>query len=128
MAMMTTQNESLSDPMTSLMSQVPAAMNECLDKYSSNMKSSAPWRKPRCNIFQRASDRVQLAYYRYEVTFGLYVLTSNEKLVVNAFVSTVITLIFWALLYFPTLVYNKGDNLIWLLTGHGSQQPSTMMV
>ncbi|KAJ5512630.1 hypothetical protein N7463_002182 [Penicillium fimorum] len=118
----TNENEPLCGPLTTLTSQVPAAMNECIDKYSSSIKSSAPWSSQRQNIFRRAYNRVQLAYYRYEVTFGLYVLTFNEKLVVNAFALTVISLVFWALLYFPALVYNKGDDLIWLLTGHRNQQ------
>ncbi|KAJ5165057.1 uncharacterized protein N7500_006887 [Penicillium coprophilum] len=118
----TNENEPLCAPMTTLTAQVPAAMNECIDRYSSSMKSSAHWRSQQRNIFQRAYNRVQLGYYRYEVTFGLYVLTFNEKLVVNAFALTVITLVFWALLYFPALVYNKGDDLIWLLTGHRNQK------
>ncbi|OQE40125.1 hypothetical protein PENCOP_c006G06932 [Penicillium coprophilum] len=118
----TNENEPLCAPMTTLTAQVPGAMNECIDKYSSSMKSSAHWRSQQRNIFQRAYNRVQLGYYRYEVTFGLYVLTFNEKLVVNAFALTVITLVFWALLYFPALVYNKGDDFIWLLTGHRNQK------
>ncbi|KAJ5360316.1 hypothetical protein N7517_009507 [Penicillium concentricum] len=122
----TNENESFCGPLTTVMSQVPAAMNGCIDKYSSSMKSSAPWRSQRHNIFERAYNRVQLAYYRYEVTFGLYVLTFNEKLVVNAFSLAVVTLVFWALLYFPALVYNKRDDLTWLLTGHHNQQVGTV--
>ncbi|KAJ5836515.1 hypothetical protein N7447_002541 [Penicillium robsamsonii] len=129
----TNENEPVCGPLTTLTSQVAATVNERIDIYSSNIKSSAPWHSPnikssapwrsqRQNIFQRAYNRVQLAYYRYEVTFGLYVLTFNEKLVVNAFALTVISLVSWALLYFPALVYNKGDDLIWLLTGHRNQQ------
>ncbi|KAJ5971197.1 uncharacterized protein N7479_001115 [Penicillium vulpinum] len=123
---MTIENESLFAPLT-ITSQVPAAMNECIDTYSSSMESSALWRSKRRNLFQRAFHRVQLAYYRYEVTFGLYVLTSNEKFVANAFVLTVIALVFWALLYFPALVYNKGDDLVWLLTGHRNQETGTVV-
>lgn len=78
---------------------------------------------PRRNILQRSVDRIRLEYYRYEVTFGLYVMTPGEKLVANTFVMVVLSLLFWALLvYFPALLYQKLSRLVWLLTGHSSEE------
>ncbi|GAB1201278.1 hypothetical protein APSETT444_010668 [Aspergillus pseudonomiae] len=80
-------------------------------------------KSPRRNVIQRFADRIRLEYYRYEVTFGLYVMTPGEKLVANSFVMVVLSLLFWALLlYFPTLLYQKLTRLVWLLTGHSSEE------
>ncbi|KAL5335410.1 hypothetical protein BJX70DRAFT_401617 [Aspergillus crustosus] len=105
-----------------------AAVNELLSKYSSTMaiatSSSAGYThgKSRRNVLQRATDRVRLEYYRYEVTFGLYVMTTGEKLVANSFVFVVLGLLFWALLvYFPALLYQKLSRLVWLLTGQSGE-------
>jgi hypothetical protein len=82
----------------------------------------------RRNPFQRLIDRVQLEYYRYEVTFGLYVMTPSEKCVVNTIVLTVLTLLLWALvLYFPSLLYNKLSRLVWLLTGYSGEEVGTAL-
>ncbi|KAJ5257024.1 hypothetical protein N7478_013128 [Penicillium angulare] len=74
------------------------------------------------------SSRVRLEYYRYEVTFGIYVMTASEKWVTNTIVLTVLILLLWALvLYFPSLLYTKLSRLVWLLTGHNSQGVSTVL-
>lgn len=73
-------------------------------------------------------DRVRLEYYRYEVTFGLYVMTPSEKCVANTFVFTVLALLLWALLlYFPSLLYNKAGSFVWLLTGQSGGEVGTAM-
>ncbi|KAJ5537078.1 hypothetical protein N7513_010264 [Penicillium frequentans] len=75
--------------------------------------------KRRRNPFQRLVDCVRLGYYRYEVTFGLYVMTWTEKCVANIIVLTVLGLLLWALaFYFPSILYHKLTRLAWLLTGH----------
>ncbi|KAJ5672164.1 hypothetical protein N7507_001291 [Penicillium longicatenatum] len=75
--------------------------------------------KRRRNPFQRLIDCVRLEYYRYEVTFGLYVMTRSEKCVANFIVLTVLGLLLWALaFYFPSILYHKLSRLVWLLTGH----------
>lgn len=112
-------------------SHAPAAVDELISKYSSTMvtassKHSASHltlKNPRRNILQRIVDHIQLGYYRYEVTFGLYVMTRGEKLVANTFVIVVLSLLFWALvLYFPSLLYQKLSRLVWLLTGHSGEE------
>jgi hypothetical protein len=73
----------------------------------------------RVSVVRRLVDRVRLEYYRYEVTFGLYVMSPGEKLVANGFVAVVVALLAWALLvYMPPLLYHKLSRLVWLLTGH----------
>lgn len=107
---------------TSRLSHASSAVDGIVNKYLSTMSSTPNAqtlkRKSRPNALQRLVDRVQLEYYRYEVTFGLYVMTPGEKCVANTFVLVVVTLLLWALLlYFPSLLWNKFSRLVWLLTG-----------
>ncbi|KAL1849717.1 hypothetical protein Plec18167_005294 [Paecilomyces lecythidis] len=109
-----------------LTSHSPQIMDELISKYSSTMSASTscpsvayPSVNTRRNVVQRMLDRARVQYYRYEVTFGLYVMTPGEKFVANTFVLVFLSLLVWALLlYFPTLLYQKLSRLIWLLTGH----------
>jgi hypothetical protein len=99
-------------------------MNELMNRYtarsSATFKGACP-RKYR-NLVQQGIDRIWLEYYRYEVTFGLYVMTPGEKFVANTFVLVVLSLLAWALFYFPSLLYTKHFRLLWLLTGHSGEQ------
>ncbi|KAI9930415.1 hypothetical protein ASPWEDRAFT_26944 [Aspergillus wentii DTO 134E9] len=128
---MTAEMQSFYTPSTSthISSHAPAAVDELISKYSSTMSTStgnsspSHSRSPRRNAVQRFFDRARLEYYRYEVTFGLYVMTPGEKVVANSFVFVVLSLLLWALLlYFPSLLYHKLSRLVWLLTGHSSQE------
>ncbi|PLB40574.1 serine palmitoyltransferase small subunit family protein [Aspergillus candidus] len=131
---MAPEMQSFYTPSTSnhISSRGTAAVDELITKYSSSMSSTTPGassassfpaRNSRRNVVLRCLDRVRLEYYRYEVTFGLYVMTPGEKVVANSFVFVVLSLLFWALLlYFPTLLYQKLTRLVWLLTGHSSQE------
>jgi hypothetical protein len=110
------------------MSHAPPAMDELISKYSSTSAHAAFRAQRTRNPLQRFFDRVRLEYYRYEVTFGLYVMTPGEKLVANTFVVVVVSLLLWALLlYFPSLLYHKLGRLVWLLTGHSSQEVGTAL-
>lgn len=126
--------QSFYTPSTSThISRAPAAVDELITKYSSTMGPSPTGTSqlamtPRRNAIQRFIDRVRLEYYRYEVTFGLYVMTPGEKLVANTFVFVVLSLLFWALLlYFPTLLYQKLSRLVWLLTGHSGEEMGAVL-
>jgi hypothetical protein len=105
-------------------------MNELMNRYSS-ARSSATFKRgcPRQyrNLVQQGIDRVRLEYYRYEVTFGLYVMTPGEKFVANTFVLVVLSLLAWALFYFPSLLYTKLFLLLWLLTGQSGEQMGTTL-
>ncbi|CAI7648886.1 unnamed protein product [Penicillium pancosmium] len=106
----------------------PTAMDELLTRYSSSMTnvSNTLCKKSR-SPFQRVVDRVRLEYYRYEVTFGLYVMTSTEKCVANTFVLVVLSLLLWALLlYFPILLFHKLTRAVWLVTGHSDEASATL--
>ncbi|KAE8373197.1 hypothetical protein BDV26DRAFT_272676 [Aspergillus bertholletiae] len=130
---MATEMQSFYTPSTSThISHAPAAVDDLINKYSTMSTSTSPnslgvshlmMKSPRRNLIRRLADRIRLEYYRYEVTFGLYVMTPGEKLVANSFVIVVLSLLFWALLlYFPTLLYQKLTRLVWLLTGHSSEE------
>lgn len=118
-------------PSSHLPSRAPAAVDQLIAKYSSTMGPSLNSQlgmSPRRNALQRLVDRVRLVYYRYEVTFGLYVMTPGEKLVANTFVFVVLSLLFWALLlYFPALLYQKLSRLVWLLTGHSGEEMGAVL-
>ena len=114
------------------MSHTSPAVDELISKYSSRspMNASTPalLRNQQRNPFQRVVDLVRLQYYRYEVTFGLYVMTPSEKCVANTIVFIVLTLLAWALvLYFPALLYTKLSRMVWLLTGHSGQEVGAVL-
>lgn len=140
--MATTEMQSFYTPSTSshISTHAPAAMDELISKYSSSMSNTncststnAMTTMPKTrtqspNVFRRLSDRVWMEYYRYQVTFGLYVMTPSEKLAANTFVMVVLSLLFWALLlYFPSLLYDKLSRLVWLLTGHSGEEVGAVL-
>ncbi|KAL1973213.1 hypothetical protein VTN31DRAFT_6755 [Thermomyces dupontii] len=104
---------------STLASRSPPIMDELISKYSSGTGvSSMPTSSPRRGLVRRIIDRVRLEYYRYEVTFGVYVMTPGEKFVANTFVVLFLSLLLWAsFLYFPQLLIQKLGRLIWILTG-----------
>jgi hypothetical protein len=119
---MTTEMQSIYMPSTSTHISHGPAVDELLSKYFSTMStstSSHTLKNQRRGPIQRVVDHARLEYYRYEVTFGLYVMSPSEKLVANTFVIVVLSLLLWALLlYFQSLLYQKLSRLVWLLTGH----------
>lgn len=57
-------------------------------------------------------------HYQYEVTFGLYVLTPTEKLVLNTIVLSLLSLLLlaaWS--YLPALAGRVLARFVWLYTG-----------
>lgn len=126
-----TEMQSFYTPSTSArISHASPAVDNLISKCSSSMAAGNPSAlySHRRNPFQRMIDRVRLEYYRYEVTFGLYVMTPSEKCVANTFVFTVLALLLWALLlYFPSLLYNKAGSFVWLLTGQSGGEVGTAM-
>lgn len=132
---MATEMQSFYTPSTSsrISSHAPAAMDELISKYtsmsnSSNSTTTTTSKAGSQGILRRMADRVWIEYYRYQVTFGLYVMTSTEKLAANTFVMVVLSLMFWSLLlYFPSLLYHKLSRLVWLLTGHSGGEVSAAL-
>jgi hypothetical protein len=62
---------------------------------SLHMLSSPPARISRPRI-DKLSKELQLRYYQYEVTFGLYMLNTREKLVLNSIVLVLLSAIIYA--------------------------------
>lgn len=104
-------------------------MDELFSKYSSSMSNNTCSRPKSYgqhrNIVQRCIDRVRMSYYRYEVTWGVYVMTPGEKFAANTFVLIFLSLLVWALfLYFPQLLFRKLARFVWLVTGHSEDVAS----
>lgn len=97
-------------------------VDKLISKYASSMSTSyrtATSPGTSRNFVQRCVDQIRLLYYRYEVTFGVYVMTPGEKFVANTFVLVFLSLLIWAsFLYFPQLLFRKIGRMTWLLTGH----------
>lgn len=93
-------------------------VDELIKRHGSitNYTSNTPRGSHRRNIFRQCIESIRLEYYRYEVTYGLYVLTFNEKLVVNTFVSVVLCLLTWALFHVPSWLYATHSYISWLMT------------
>ena len=80
--------------------------------------SSASRLRSRIAIPSKITNYLRLRYYQYEVTFGLYMLTPGEKVVLN----TIICLLAMVLLYgicigLQPLVVRTLCRLIWYITG-----------
>jgi hypothetical protein len=105
-------------------SHSPPIVDELISKYSSSMAAAnntptVPYTKQHRNLALRLVDWVCLEYYRYEVTFGVYMMSPGEKFVANTLVLFSLSLLLWAsLLYLSHLLLSKADRLVWLLTGH----------
>lgn len=128
---MATEMQSFYTPSTTthISSHGPAAVDELINKYSSTMATTSPspgthtFDRAQRNILQRIADRIRLGYYRYEVTYGLYVMTPGEKIVANTFVVVFLGLLIWAMFfYFPGLLFQKFSRLVWLLTGQSGEE------
>lgn len=58
------------------------------------------------------------AYYRYEVTFGLYVMSTAEKVIVNSIILLILGLLITAIFfYLPALVIRLITRTIWYIYG-----------
>jgi hypothetical protein len=53
------------------------------------LAASQPPRQPQLSLSAKLADQLRLRYYRYEVSFGLYVMTPGEKLVLNGIVLSI---------------------------------------
>ncbi|QKX57857.1 uncharacterized protein TRUGW13939_04977 [Talaromyces rugulosus] len=105
-------------------SHSPPIVDELISKYSSSMAAAnntptLSYSKQHRNLTLRLVDWICLEYYRYEVTFGVYVMSPGEKFVANTLVLFSLSLLLWtSLLHLPPLLLSKVGRLLWLLTGH----------
>jgi hypothetical protein len=68
-------------------------MSASLEILSTSQKPN--FRRPRISVPAKVSNYLRLRYYQYEVTFGLYMLSSTEKMILNSILLVVVS----ALLY-----------------------------
>jgi len=55
-----------------------------------SLQVSQLW-EPRILLLAKVSNHLSLRYYQYEVTFGLYMLTQTEKVVLNTILLSIFT-------------------------------------
>lgn len=98
-----TSTASALEPFPLFIDSAPHDAANYFSNISSNMSSlhmlassPAPYiSRRRISVTEKLSNLLRLRYYQYEVTFGLYMLTPGEKMLLN----TIILSVFSALLY-----------------------------
>lgn len=85
--------------------------------------------KPRIVIPTKLSNYVRLRYYQYEVTFGLYMMTTREKMVFNTIILSIFAAVLYAMSWgLQTFLINSLCRLIWHLMGSVSSAPELCAV
>jgi hypothetical protein len=69
-------------------------MSASLDMLSS---SKSTYRRPRISVPSKVSNYIRLRYYQYEVTFGLYIMSPTEKLILNSILFVVLSTLLYGL-------------------------------
>ncbi|KAK4612114.1 hypothetical protein CLAFUW4_13360 [Fulvia fulva] len=78
-----------------------------------------PPSKEESSIFTKVKYQLHLAYYRYEVNTGQYVMSPGEKLTYNLVVFSLLGLFFFAVSYcLPRSAIAAIHRLVYDLTGH----------
>ncbi|RMZ90497.1 hypothetical protein DV736_g2287, partial [Chaetothyriales sp. CBS 134916] len=77
----------------------PSKMSSSLQMLSPSAVSK--YSEARISIVSKLTSYLRLRYYQYEITFGLYVMTATEKLVLNSIIlamfSAIICALYWGL-------------------------------
>jgi len=77
-----------------------------------------PRRAKHNTLYSEAIYQVKLAYYRYELTTGQYVMSSNEKVAYNLIVMLLLGLLFSAVYFsLPRTTITGLQRLVYYLTG-----------
>lgn len=80
-----------------------------------SFESHRPHHPRRRSFVSSLAEHTKIAYYQYEVTFPLYVMTAGEKFAFNSFMLLFLSLlIFTAVRYLPPLVLIASRQLLWL--------------
>lgn len=78
-----------------------------------------PRRPKHSNPFSETKYYAQLAYYRYEVNTGMYVMSPGEKFVYNMILFSLLALLFSAVYYYlPRTTIIGLQRLAYYFTGH----------
>ena len=79
--------------------------------------ASPPMRR-RQSPFSTLMGKIELAYYRYEVTFSPYVMTPGEKIVLNTIVVVLLSLLIIGIVtYLPKLLVRTAIKLVYYYAG-----------
>ncbi|KIY01206.1 uncharacterized protein Z520_02758 [Fonsecaea multimorphosa CBS 102226] len=101
-----------------------AAIQLLATSSSSSSSHHDSFRKPLVSMPSKLSNYLRLRYYQYEVTFGLYVMTPGEKLVLNSVVLVAFAALSYALFWgFQPFIVNLLCRLIYYVTGSFSTAP-----
>jgi len=81
-------------------------------------------RRPRISIPAKLSNYLQVRYYQYEVTFGLYVMTPTEKIILNTILFTILAGILYAFyIGLERFVVDTVCKLVYYITGSITSAP-----
>ena len=96
-------------------------------KMSTSLQMLSPLpvsRRPRISVSAKVSNYLHLRYYQYEVTFGLYMLTPSEKLVLNTIILAIFSFLFYALCWgLEPFVVQSICRLVYYITGSFNSAP-----
>lgn len=74
--------------------------------------------RSRISIPTKVSNYVRLRYYTYEVTFGLYMMTPGEKVVLNTIMLGILALLCYGLFFgLQPFLIRMICRLVWYITG-----------
>lgn len=83
-----------------------------------NSESSASRLRSRIGVPDKVTNYFRLKYYQYEVTFGLYVMTPTEKLILNTIVGTILALLLYGILFgLQPFLVRTVCQMIWYISG-----------
>jgi hypothetical protein len=81
-------------------------------------------RRPRISIPAKLSNYLQVRYYQYEVTFGLYMMTLGEKVILNTILFTILAGILYGFyIGLERFVIDTVCNLVYCITGSITSAP-----
>ena len=96
---------------------LPTRFQPLLAMQPLSRKTSVPSHRKH-SLSERVSNTIRLRYYQYEVTFGLYMMTPTEKLVLNAIFLSIMALIGWGLyMGLNTFVVHSFCRWLYYMTG-----------
>lgn len=82
-------------------------------------------RRPRISMPTKLSNYLQVRYYQYEVTFGLYMMTTIEKVILNTILSTILASILYGLYVgLQSFVVDSICKIIYYITGSLTSAPA----
>ena len=90
---------------------------------TTSIPTKQPERQP-LSTSAKIKNYIRLKYYQYEVTFGLYMMTTGEKIVVNTIVAIIISaLLYGFIFHLKPFLGNTFCRLLYYITGSLSGAP-----